>query len=82
MLRCPACGSPDLYEELGGYGGFRYRCKQCGYTGSFVIESEEELPPPETGVHEEDETPFTIPLWLKIAAVLLVFYLFLTLATL
>ncbi|EJG07771.1 hypothetical protein Metli_1827 [Methanofollis liminatans DSM 4140] len=82
MLRCPQCGSTDLYEELGGYGGFRYRCKQCGYTGSFVIESEEELPSPEAVVHEEGETHFTIPLWIKIVAVLFVLYLLLTLATL
>lgn len=46
MLRCPKCGSTDLYEVLGGYAGTMYRCKKCGYTGSFVVESEEELPPP------------------------------------
>jgi transposase-like protein len=44
MLRCPTCGSTDLYEVLGGYAGTMYRCKRCGYTGSFVVESEEELP--------------------------------------
>ncbi|WP_067049507.1 hypothetical protein [Methanofollis ethanolicus] len=51
MLRCPKCGSIDLYEVLGGYAGTMYRCKRCGYTGSFVVESEEELPPPP----DEDE---------------------------
>jgi len=79
MLRCPACGSADLYEVLGGYAGTVYRCKKCGYTGSFVIESDEELPPPETQDPEEGENRFALPLWIKIAAALLLFYLFLML---
>jgi uncharacterized Zn finger protein (UPF0148 family) len=80
MLRCPACGSPDLYEVLGGYAGTVYCCKRCGYTGSFIIESEDALPPPEIQDHEKGETRFPLSLWLKIAAALLVLYLlFLTL---
>lgn len=47
MLRCPRCGSPEIYEVLGGYAGTMYRCKKCGYTGSFVVESEEDYPPRE-----------------------------------
>lgn len=47
MLRCPRCGNPEIYEVLGGYTGTMYRCKKCGYTGSFVVESEEDYPPRE-----------------------------------
>ncbi|MDD3111084.1 MAG: hypothetical protein PHU26_02175 [Methanofollis liminatans] len=46
MLRCPRCWSPDLYAVIGGYAGTVYRCKKCGYTGSFVVEAGDDLPPP------------------------------------
>lgn len=58
-----------------------YRCKECGYTGAFVVEvddepenvvqsselSEEKLQAPE-GAEEK----FNVPLWVKILAVLFV----------
>ena len=42
-LRCPVCGSPEIYEKAGGYMGSLYRCKQCGYSGALVIEANEKL---------------------------------------
>jgi len=39
-LHCPSCGSAALVLEAGGYGGMVYRCKECGYRGSFVVESD------------------------------------------
>ncbi|TAJ44803.1 IS1 family transposase [Methanofollis fontis] len=77
MLRCPQCGSTDLYTMIGGYGGFRYRCKQCGYIGSFVLESDEELPSPVTRPKESEEKKIAVPLWLKIVVALLVLYMLL-----
>lgn len=40
---CPVCGSTELYYELGGYMGYIYHCKKCGYTGAFVLEANEKL---------------------------------------
>ncbi|QYZ78481.1 hypothetical protein E2N92_03075 [Methanofollis formosanus] len=74
MLRCPKCGSTDLYQVLGGYAGMRYRCKQCGYTGSFVVESEEELPSPEKGEHRTEKS-VSVYRWIRIAALLLLVFL-------
>ncbi|HXW98492.1 MAG TPA: hypothetical protein VEI51_02075 [Methanomicrobiales archaeon] len=41
MLCCPRCGSIEVYEEIGGYAGTMYRCKKCGYRGSFIVEVED-----------------------------------------
>ncbi|MBP1928118.1 DNA-directed RNA polymerase subunit RPC12/RpoP [Methanolinea mesophila] len=42
MLRCPVCGSTTIYPVTGGVFGQIYRCKECGYRGSFVLETEDE----------------------------------------
>jgi transposase-like protein len=42
MIRCPVCRSTDIYRLVGGYIGEIYRCKRCGYSGSLVIEEDEE----------------------------------------
>jgi len=42
-LRCPVCGSTEIYEIAGGYMGNLYRCKRCGYVGAFVVEANEKL---------------------------------------
>jgi transposase-like protein len=38
MIVCPVCQSPEIYAIVGGYIGQLYRCKSCGYRGSFVLE--------------------------------------------
>lgn len=40
VLRCPQCGSSDLYYELGLITGYKYHCKDCQYVGPLVIEEE------------------------------------------
>jgi rubredoxin len=40
VLKCPMCGSTDLYLESGGIAGYVYHCKNCDYIGAFVIEEE------------------------------------------
>ncbi|MDD4254141.1 MAG: hypothetical protein PHP59_02065 [Methanofollis sp.] len=77
MLRCPTCGSTDLYQVLGGYAGTMYRCKRCGYTGSFVIESEEELPPPDEGTINRAHMQHSVYPGIKIAALLFLLFLLL-----
>jgi hypothetical protein len=42
ILCCPECRSIEVYEVAGGYVGQVYRCKKCGYRGSFVLEIDEE----------------------------------------
>jgi transposase-like protein len=42
MLCCPVCKKRDVYPVAGGYVGQIYRCKSCGYRGSFVLETDEE----------------------------------------
>ena len=42
MIRCPICGSSEIYTIVGGYIGEIYRCKKCGYSGSFVVEVDDE----------------------------------------
>ncbi|HDR74195.1 MAG TPA: hypothetical protein ENN85_09870 [Methanoculleus sp.] len=44
MLRCPKCGSREIYPVAGGYTGWIYRCKKCGYQGALVLEYDEEEP--------------------------------------
>ncbi|MGA2933578.1 MAG: hypothetical protein ABSD81_00285 [Methanomicrobiales archaeon] len=41
MLCCPRCGGTDVFLETGGYTGTIYRCKKCGYRGSFIVEIED-----------------------------------------
>ena len=40
VLRCPQCGSSDIYYELGLITGYKYHCKDCQYVGALVIEDE------------------------------------------
>lgn len=40
VLRCPQCGSTDLYYELGLITGYKYHCKNCQYVGPLVIQDE------------------------------------------
>jgi transposase-like protein len=42
MIRCPVCQSTEIYEVAGGCLGQVYRCKACGYRGSFVLEIDDE----------------------------------------
>lgn len=41
-----------MYEVAGGYVGQVYRCKKCGYRGSFVLEIDEE----KLGGFQSDQT--------------------------
>jgi uncharacterized protein (DUF983 family) len=41
ILCCPECQSTEVYAVAGGYVGQVYRCKKCGYRGSFVLEIDE-----------------------------------------
>ena len=80
-LHCPICGSTSVTYKTGGYGGMIYRCKECGYTGAFVVEVDDE---PENVIEtaelneecfqapEDEEEGFRVPLWVKILAVLFV----------
>ena len=43
LLCCPNCGHRELYYEAGMKLGPLYRCKRCGYIGTFVIEANREL---------------------------------------
>lgn len=40
VLRCPQCGSTDVYYELGLITGYKYHCKNCQYVGALVIQDE------------------------------------------
>ena len=42
MLYCPVCKSRNIFAVAGGYIGQIYLCKDCGYRGSFVLETDEE----------------------------------------
>ncbi len=37
VRKCPKCGSFNLVPEIGGATGM-WKCKKCGYVGSFFIE--------------------------------------------
>ncbi len=37
FLICPVCKSDKIELDTGGFTG-KYRCKNCGYIGSFIIE--------------------------------------------
>ncbi len=41
MLVCPICFSKDIVVDAGGYTG-KYKCKKCGYIGTFIIDMSEE----------------------------------------
>ncbi len=41
ILVCPVCGSTNIYYEAGMITGEKYRCNDCGYVGSFIIEIDE-----------------------------------------
>lgn len=38
---CPVCGSTEIYYEAGMISGEKYKCNNCGYVGSFIIEIDE-----------------------------------------
>jgi predicted RNA-binding Zn-ribbon protein involved in translation (DUF1610 family) len=40
VLRCPQCGSSDLYYENALVTGYKYHCKKCDYIGALVLEEE------------------------------------------
>lgn len=52
VLCCPVCQSVEVYEVAGGYVGQVYRCKKCGYRGSFVLEID--TGGPATSAQEDD----------------------------
>ena len=45
MLYCPVYKSRNIYAVAGGYIGQIYLCKDCGYRGSFVLETNDEDEP-------------------------------------
>jgi predicted nucleic acid-binding Zn ribbon protein len=47
MIRCPRCRSTEIYPVAGGYGGYNYRCKKCGYSGALVVEFDDDITPEE-----------------------------------
>jgi predicted RNA-binding Zn-ribbon protein involved in translation (DUF1610 family) len=40
VLRCPQCGSSDLYYENALVTGYKYHCKKCDYIGALVLEED------------------------------------------
>jgi transposase-like protein len=42
MLYCPSCKSRNIFAVAGGYIGQIYLCKDCGYRGSFVLETDDD----------------------------------------
>lgn len=61
ILCCPVCQSVEVYEVAGGYVGQVYRCKKCGYRGSFVLEIDSGGP--DISNHEiyQDDRDETVP---------------------
>jgi len=47
MLYCPVCKNQDIFPVAGGYIDQVYLCKNCGYRGSFVLETDKEDKPAE-----------------------------------
>ncbi len=39
---CPVCGSTRIYYVAGMITGEKYRCEDCGYEGSLIMEIDEE----------------------------------------
>jgi hypothetical protein len=65
MLRCPKCGGKELIF-LSTTGGFavgstdqRYKCKSCGYQGSFVLDTPEPSESKTKGEEKLTEAPKT-----------------------
>lgn len=44
ILLCPSCGSHRVHYEAGMVVGQLYRCRDCGYVGSLVVERDLEEP--------------------------------------
>ncbi len=40
VVQCPVCGSSDIHPLVAGCMGQVFRCRSCGYRGSFVVEIE------------------------------------------
>lgn len=38
---CPECGSTNIYYEAGMILGEIYKCNDCGYIGSLILEIDE-----------------------------------------
>jgi uncharacterized Zn finger protein len=39
---CPVCGSTRIHYVAGMVTGEKYKCENCGYVGSLILEIEEE----------------------------------------
>lgn len=39
IKKCPKCGSYNIVMDIGGITG-TWKCKACGYVGSFFLEKE------------------------------------------
>ncbi len=52
VATCPDCGSADVVYEAGMMLGQKYRCLNCGYIGSFVLEKEIEVSEEVSGEHD------------------------------
>lgn len=46
ILLCPNCGSPKIALIAGSILGQVYRCAQCDYVGSLVLETDVPEEPP------------------------------------
>jgi hypothetical protein len=42
-LHCPRYGSASVTLETEGYGGMIYRCTKCGFSGAFIVESDDQI---------------------------------------
>ena len=42
VMKCPKCGSSNINPEAGFVTGYKYNCKDCGYSGSLIIEEDSE----------------------------------------
>ncbi|RZN61989.1 hypothetical protein [Methanonatronarchaeum sp. AMET6-2] len=40
---CPVCGSPSIYQALGMITGQHYKCPDCNYSGTLVVEGNEKM---------------------------------------
>ncbi|WGI17041.1 hypothetical protein [Methanonatronarchaeum sp. AMET-Sl] len=43
FMVCPVCGSPSIYQALGMITGQHFKCPECNYSGSLVIEGNMEM---------------------------------------
>jgi predicted RNA-binding Zn-ribbon protein involved in translation (DUF1610 family) len=59
VLRCPQCGSTDLYYELGLITGYKYHCKNCQYVGPLVIQ--DEVSKDDAGRDDDGDEPLQPP---------------------